>query len=179
VPVIVPDQETSTESGWTTVSENDLASAPKDPAPAGRSRRVPTVTTARGRVTASDKRDIKAKIAMMLLPGASLWGSVDPFCGTAFAKVVPDLSEDLADILADNAEIVAWFASGAGWLKYLKLLSTLQPVAVMVYQHHIAHTVGEVKDDATSEPNHARQWESYTVPGQAARTVTRADSLNR
>lgn len=182
MPVYPPDVdgETISDSGWKTVSENDLTNAAKDPAPAGRSRRVTNVSnSSRNKANASDKRDMKAKISMMLLPAAGLWGSADEYCGSAFAKIVPDLAEDLADIFADNAEIVAWFAQGSSWLKYLKLLSTLQPVGVMLYQHHVTHTVGEVKNDATSEPNHARGWESYTVPGQTARTVQSADSINR
>lgn len=176
--------DSASPSGWTTVGESDLANAAKDPQPA-RSRKIqikPQPSTARARVTAADKKDMKAKISLMLLPGAALWGRWDEYCGSAFAKVVPQLSEDLADIFADNAEIVAWFAGGTGWLKYLKLLNTLQPVGEMMWAHHIAKTVGEVKNGT---PPTGVDWDQYTVPtpgappGQQARSVPSADSLNR
>jgi hypothetical protein len=182
--VVIPEN-TESITGDSASPESILEGAPKDPQPDRIKRMVrlaPQPGSARARVSAADKKDIRAKISMMLLFPGGLWARADDYCGPAFMKVIPQLSEDLADILSDNAEIVAWFASGAGWLKYLKLLSTLQPVAEMMWQHHISKTVGEeVAQNGSASPD----WERYTVPrpgtfaAQSARSVPTADQINQ
>lgn len=176
-----PERETLT-------SETDpfvkLETAPKDPQPSRAPRRVfatkPTVN--KRQASAATKKDLQAKIAMMLLPGAALWGNVDEYCGGAFAQVVPQLSEDLANILADNAEVVAWFAD-SDWLKWVKLVSTLQPVGMMIFRHHIAHTVGgEDGNPSNVSPiagRNRQSFDAYRVPRQQASRVPSADEINQ
>lgn len=184
MPVEFPEETLDRKGPGDGVSETELSTAQKDPRPA-RARRFYTTQTQKSssRVTASEKKDVQGKISMLLLPPAAIWGRYDEYCGSAFAKVIPQLSADLAEIFADNAEIMAWFASGAGWMKYLKLLNTLQPVGEMMWAHHIAHTVGEVKNGTNGPlagPTNAADWDTrYIVPTQQqARHVPSADSLN-
>jgi hypothetical protein len=181
MPVEYPEEILDGLPGSSNVSESELGNAQKDPQPS-RARRVYAKPQVKPRVSVAEKKDVQGKISMLLLPPAAIWGRYDEYCGSAFAQVIPQLSADLAEIFADNAEIMAWFASGAGWMKYLKLLNTLQPVGEMMWAHHVAHTVGEVKNkDGYAPPANAREWDTtYIVPTQQqARTVPSADSLNR
>jgi hypothetical protein len=179
VPVEFPE-DTLDQMQGTSVTEGTLFGAQKDPQPS-RARVYAKAPSVKPKVSVAEKKDVKAKIAMLLLPPAAIWGRYDQYCGTAFAQVIPELSEDLVEIFADSAEIMAWFASGTGWMKYLKLLNTLQPVGEMIWAHHISHTVGEVNKDGYAPDANATDWDTrYIVPTQQqARTVPSADSLPR
>jgi hypothetical protein len=180
VPVVIPEEMPVSDVAADGISESALQSAQKDPRPAGPRTRRYASGPAKPRVSIAEKKDVKAKITMMLLPPAAIWGRYDEYCGTAFVRVVPELAEDLAEIFSDSAEVMAWFASGAGWLKYLKLLNTLQPVGEMMWAHHISHTVGEVRNGPAAGPANAPDWDTqYTVPTQQqARTVPSADRID-
>ena len=76
----------------------------------------------------------------------------DPWCGTAFVHQRPAIAEALTDIVCDSADLVEWFTGPAGgFMKYLTLAAALQPVAVTIYGHHVAHTIG-IGTEAEQKP---------------------------
>ncbi len=108
------------------------------------------------RVTATTRRDISAKVGMLLLVPGKIWEARDPWCGGAFVTQLPATRDALADIICDSADLVAWFTGPAGgFMKYLSLATALQPVGIMVWAHHVAHSVGS-QDGQAPQPDMAR-----------------------
>lgn len=107
------------------------------------------------KVTAALRKDVQAKTALLLGMGATAWSARDAYCGGAAMEAVPDVSAALADIFCDSPDIVRWFSSGSGYLKWLNLAAALQPVAGAVWGHHIAHTQGGEAD--------APGWDAYAA----------------
>jgi len=94
----------------------------------------------RVRVTATVRKDVQAKIGFVLYPAGQVWSVRDPFCGGTFLQQVPDISEAMADLVCDSPDLLAWFTGPAGgFMKYFKLIMAVQPVAMAVWAHHIAH----------------------------------------
>lgn len=114
-----------------------------DPAqPKGSGPRVPARRPVK--VTAAIRADIEAKVALMLTFPAAAWAARDPFCGRVAVDVVPPTSSALADIFCGSPDAVAFFTTtGGDYMKWLQLMTALQPLAVTYYQHHIGHTIGQ------------------------------------
>jgi hypothetical protein len=105
-------------------------------------------TAAKGRaVTAAVRKDIRAKLAFMMGLTTTMWAVSDQYCGAAAAAIVPELSEAITDIVVDSADLVAWFTAGGSYMKWLTLLTIVQPVGVTMWQHHISHTIGDTDDE--------------------------------
>jgi hypothetical protein len=99
------------------------------------------------KVTATVRKDVRAKVAMFLQVGASAWAVRDPLCGGAMVQAVPDVSDALTDILCDSPAMVRWLTTGGASMKWLGLAVALQPVAAAVVGHHITHSIGEDQAD--------------------------------
>lgn len=95
------------------------------------------------KVTPAIRRDINAKLQLMLFVPGKVWETRDPWCGGVFVQQLPETTDALTDIICDSPDLVAFFTGPAGgFMKYMKLILALQPVGVMAWSHHIAHTVG-------------------------------------
>jgi hypothetical protein len=94
------------------------------------------------KITAAIRRDIDSKVGIMLeLPGR-VWEARDPLCGAVFVQQLPSTRSALVDLICQSPDLVAWFTGvGGGFMLYLNLLAALQPVAVTVWAHHIAHSI--------------------------------------
>jgi hypothetical protein len=94
------------------------------------------------KITAGIRKDIDAKVGIMLeLPGR-VWEARDPLCGAVFVQQLPSTRSALVDLICQSPDLVAWFTGvGGGFMLYLNLLAALQPVAVTVWAHHIAHSI--------------------------------------
>lgn len=124
-----------------TISEDDQPDWGSEDTPRKRRGRPPN------RVSAKVKADIRAKTALMMIFPVSVWQLRDPICGSAARECIPGVSDALTEILCDSDEVVAWFQSSGGYLKYLNLLKELQPVAMVVFQHHVTHSVGQDSEE--------------------------------
>jgi hypothetical protein len=100
------------------------------------------ITSSRPRASAAVRKDITAKIALMIGLPAGIWATADPYCGTAASAAVPAFSAALADIVVDSVDLVNWFTAGGNYLKWLTLATTVAPVLQVVWGHHITHTIG-------------------------------------
>ena len=112
----------------------------------------------RVRVTASVRKDIDAKLRLMLMVPGKLWEIRDPLCGGTFMRQEQDIAAALTSIVCDSADLVAFFTGPAGgFMKYLELLTALQPVAMMIWAHHIAHSITlPPQDGQQPQPDMAR-----------------------
>jgi hypothetical protein len=101
------------------------------------------------------RKDIRAKTAMFLTIGGSVWQARDEYCGDVFLETVPDLSDKLAAIFCDSPDIVRWFTASGKYMKWLDLAVCLQPVGKAVVAHHITHSA----DKSRTEPD----WTVYAA----------------
>jgi hypothetical protein len=94
------------------------------------------------RVTPKLRADIGAKIGIMLEIPGRVWQARDPICGGTFLQQRPDISDALTAIVCQSPDLIEWFTGvGGGFMLWLNLIMAVQPVAVMAWAHHIAHTV--------------------------------------
>jgi len=83
---------------------------------------------------------VHAKIRFVLMPAGRAWASRDPLCGGTFARQEPEISDALAEIVCDSPDLLRWFTGPAGgFMKYFRLLMALEPVALTLWGHHVAH----------------------------------------
>lgn len=102
------------------------------------------------RVTAAGRKDVAAKLQLMLFVPGQVWATRDPYCGGTFVQQLPDTVDALTDIICDSADLYAFFTGpGGSFMKYLKLILALQPVGVVAWQHHIAHAI---TDETSGQP---------------------------
>jgi hypothetical protein len=107
------------------------------------------------------KKDVKAKLQMLLMPGAAIYQARDPLCGGVFAQSVPDVAEAMVDIICDSPDLLNWFIGGTGgYMKYFSLLTALMPWAQMTFAHHVAHSVTLEPPEEQTVPD----WSMYGAP---------------
>jgi hypothetical protein len=113
------------------------------------------------KVTPTIRKDIKAKIALMLTLPAGILARRDPICGPVLLQQTPEISDALVDIICDSPDLVQFFtAGGSGYMKWLGLAVAFQPVATVAFQHHVAHSIG-----VSEEGNPAQEdWSQYAAP---------------
>jgi hypothetical protein len=115
------------------------------------------------KVTAAVRRDIAAKLGIPALVIGTVWEARDPYCGGRFNGQRKATCEAFADIMCDSP---FWldFMTGpmGGYVKWVKVVTALAPVAGAVIAHHVTHTViTEPEPDAMGrrpmpEPDPAR-----------------------
>jgi hypothetical protein len=116
---------------------------------------APGAGARRGKVTASIRGDISAKISFALEIPGQLWKARDPICGGTFVEQRPDIADALTDIVCDSPDLVAFFAGpGGAFMKYMKLAAACWPVATVVMAHHVYHSLEEQPVDA-QQPDYA------------------------
>ena len=110
-----------------------------------------------GPVTATIRKDVKAKIRIVTLPGARLWQARDGYCGGRAVDAEPDIADALADIVCDSPELLHWFTGpGGGYMTWFKLAMACGPVAGAVFNHHVLHgTAAAARPDPNQPPQHA------------------------
>lgn len=110
---------------------------------------------AHAKVTAAVRKDIEAKVGIMLEVPGRVWEARDPLCGGTFVEQLPATRAAFASLVCDSPDMVAWFTGvGGGFMKWLDVLIALQPVGLVMWGHHVAHTIetpGE-HDDQAGEP---------------------------
>lgn len=103
------------------------------------------------KITATVRRDIEAKVGIMLEVPGRVWEARDPVCGAVFVQQLPPTRAALTDLVCQSPDLVAWFTGvGGGFMLYLNLLAALQPVGLAVWAHHITHAI-----DTPAQPGQA------------------------
>lgn len=101
------------------------------------------------RVSIAVRKDIRAKVAMLLMLVGSAWSARDAHCGGALLDSVGDREDEgrvgvasaLTDIICDSPDLVGFFTTSGSYMKWLTLALAVQPLATTVVGHHITHTV--------------------------------------
>ncbi len=104
------------------------------------------------RVTSTLRRDIRAKIAFAMMPPAVMFRRVDPYCGGELVAQVPDIADAFTDIVCDSADLIEFFSSTEGYMKWLKVMAALAPVAQTAWGHHFSHTIGNTENGQGAGP---------------------------
>lgn len=107
------------------------------------------------------RKDIRAKTAFLLANVGNVWQARDRHCGSALIGATPEISDALTDIFCDSPDIVKWFTSSGKYMKWMTLAMACQPVAVMVAQHHVFHSI----DEGNPEPGAPVDWSQYRAGG--------------
>jgi hypothetical protein len=112
--------------------------------PGAAPKRPPNVTV---------RRDIQAKIRLILKPAAEIWAVRDQMCGPVAVVQEPLISEALAEIVCDSPDLIAFFTGPAGgFMKYIKLFLAVQPVAMVAWAHHVGHAQVVLPEGAAQQP---------------------------
>lgn len=103
--------------------------------------------------SASERKDIKALIALGYLPLAETLPALDPYCFGPLQepKTANGIIDAVADIVADSPKVAKWAVSATGLMPWIKLAHALKPVAMNFVHHHITHSAEVEKDPETGE----------------------------
>ena len=94
------------------------------------------------RVTATVRKDIGAKVGLMLEMPGRVWQARDPVCGGAFVEARPEISSAVTDLVCQSSDLVEWFTgTGGAFMLWLNLAVACSPVASMVLAHHVMHSL--------------------------------------
>jgi hypothetical protein len=97
---------------------------------------------AQARVTATVRKDIGAKVGLMLEMPARIWAARDPICGGAFVEARPEISAAVTDLVCQSNDLVEWFTGQGGmFMLWLNLAVAVGPVASIVLAHHVMHSL--------------------------------------
>ena len=109
-----------------------------------------------GRITASIRGDIDAKIRFALQVPGTIWQARDPLCGGTFIEQIPETAEAFTDIVCDSADLVAFFTGpGGNFMKLLKLGAALMPVVQVTMAHHVYHSIELAEAEPQPDVNYA------------------------
>ena len=134
-PVPVPEPPGPPEPG----PEEIPLAPPPAPIPKGKQRGKAKTPP---RLTAAVRADIEAKFGLMLTIPGTVWRARDPICGGAFMESEPNIRAAGLDLILQSPDLVSWFTGvGGGFMLYLNLLTAIQPVLVVIWAHHIAHSI--------------------------------------
>jgi hypothetical protein len=105
------------------------------------------------RVSQTVRKDIRGKIAMLLVMVGGGLAARDPHCGGAVLDAIADhdtpegpqdgIATALADLVCDSPDMVKWFTSSGRYLKWFNLALAIQPVVQMGFAHHVSHSVSD------------------------------------
>lgn len=138
----------------------------RDPDPGWARDTVPAGPAEQWELTAADRADIKALIALAYtLPAESL-PLLDPYCFGPLGerKTGENIIDAVSDIVCGSPRVARWAASASGLMPWLKLSIALKPVAVAALHHHILRDVEVELDRAAKTMTVAkRDWAKYSA----------------
>ena len=95
-----------------------------------------------GRVTATVRNDVQAKVSILLGVPGSVWQARDPLCGGEFMAGLPQTSAAFTAWICQSSDLLAWFTGpGGNFMLILDILAALMPTASLVMAHHVYHSV--------------------------------------
>ena len=131
-----------------------LGNVPDDPEPS-----TEAVAKATVRVTAKIRKEMQDSLEAYLLMGAGVWEMSDPYCAPVLTERATLIAEKLTPILARNQAFVRFFRSSSGFKEGMDLFQVLWPLAKIIGQHHLFHSVGD-KNDGMPQVN----YNAYVAP---------------
>jgi hypothetical protein len=109
-----------------------------------------------GRVTATVRNDVQAKVSILLGVPGSVWQARDPLCGGEFMAGLPQTSAAFTAWICQSADLLAWFTGpGGNFMMILDILAALMPTASLVMAHHVYHSVEMAEGPPQPEQNYA------------------------
>lgn len=127
-------------AGYVPDQDQEPGEAGQD-APAARIGRAAAGRAPR-RITAAVRGDIEGKLGIMLEMPGRVWAVRDPLCGGAFLEQSPQIRAAAVDLILMSPDLVAWFTGvGGGFMAWFNLAAACWPVLMVIYAHHIAHSL--------------------------------------
>ncbi len=125
------------------ITSEPLGSPPPDPEPAHlKTGKEKAKKTFHAKVPITIKKDINAKLGLVLTIPGKVWEARDPLCGGTFVGQTPAICDALTEIVCQSPDLVAWFqGAGGGFMLYLNLIMACYPVITIAAAHHVFHTV--------------------------------------
>lgn len=134
----------------------------QDPAPK-RPKASKQAKGAPAKITEAVRKDIRGKVVLLAAIPAGMFAQRDPVCGEVLEEQLPEISDAVTDLICDSPDLVVFFTSGAGYMKWLRLAAACGPVASVMYQHHIVKSIG------SEQRGGAASWDGFTVPADESR----------
>jgi hypothetical protein len=109
------------------------------------------------RVTAGVRKDVNAKLSILLGVPGSVWQARDPLCGGTFMEELPNISAALANFVCESPDMLEWFiGSGGRFMLVLDILASLMPIGTVVMAHHVYHSIEiGAPDEQADAPRYA------------------------
>jgi hypothetical protein len=110
------------------------------------------------RVTAGVRKDVNAKLSILLGVPGSVWQARDPLCGGTFMEELPNISAAFANFVCESPDLLEWFTGQGGrFMLVLDILASLMPIGTVVMAHHVYHSVeiGAPDEDQADAPRYA------------------------
>jgi hypothetical protein len=142
------------------VEDGDDGIDPKPKRPEAKDRPKPAPV----RVTPSVRAEIREKLTAMIEFFALGLQLRDPYCGEVLEDEAGNVVDRMVVIICKRPKWVAWFTSGSDYGDWLMLATTLQPIVIAWWQHHIAHDIKPVNPAAAAAPD---DLEQYAAPPAA------------
>lgn len=116
-------------------------------------------------VSASDRADIKALIALAYLPLSEGLSTLDPFCFGVLTerKTATGVIDAVADIVAASPRVSQWALSATGLSPWIKLAVALRPVASNFVAHHVTRRVEVEKEEDGTITVTERDFSMFTA----------------
>jgi hypothetical protein len=109
------------------------------------------------RVTAGVRKDVNAKLSILLGVPGSVWQARDPLCGGTFMEELPNISAAFANFVCESPDLLEWFVgSGGRFMLVLDILASLMPIGTVVMAHHVYHSIEiGAPDEQADAPRYA------------------------
>lgn len=105
------------------------------------------------KVTATIRKDVRAKVGIVLVPATELWAMRDNVCGAVAVQQEPRISDALATLICDSPELLNWFTGPTGqFMKYFELFMAVLPILMAVRAHHLTHSPTQVRPVNPTQP---------------------------
>lgn len=125
-----PDADKTAPTG----EEPESAPLAPDPKPKRTSSRS-------SKPSAATVRTMASEITVGLKFFAGVWTMRDQHCAPVLNEHAKAIAGELAEILAEDARVAAWFEQTVGFGKWIKLAMVVQPVVEAVLDHHVFRDV--------------------------------------
>lgn len=122
-------------------------------------------------ITADDRKEIHALVALLYAVPAELLAVADPYCFEPLGerKTAGDITAAVTDIVCQSPKVARWAASAAGLRPWIKLAVALKPIGLGVLHHHILRdVVVELDRENRTMDVQQQQWSEMYPTGAAA-----------
>lgn len=149
----------------------------RDPEPAhmAQAARPPAVAWDPSKVSRETKDEIAGMLGLFYSVPADFLIAADPYCFGALNANLDATIDATVPIICRSKMAVEFVSGASGLILWIKLLATLKPFLVAIWQHHVTGTVALVKETDEKTGKHTGRviaehadLSAYTIVREAA-----------